>query len=332
MTGFFGLDDNIKYNNKGKKMSEVRFVKIKEVDDGMRLNRWFLKYYPDLPIGALQKLIRTKQIKLDGKRTETSARLETGQELRIPPINLEKKEIRPRELCTKDVEFMQSMVIYKDKDIIVINKPQGLAVQGGTGVGRNLDAMLDALCYEMDEKPKLVHRLDKETSGILVLARTRKSAEILTKAFRDRDISKSYLALIVGGPKKDSGEIKAPLEKEGEKMEVVENGKMAITQFEVLDRVSDKFSFMKLSPITGRTHQLRAHMEYMGTPIVGDDKYYGENRFSSQLLVNKLHLHAYEIDLSEIFDRNIKLIAKLPEYFIVSLNDIGIDFKEPKNA
>lgn len=306
-------------------MSEVKLVKIKDVDDGMRLNRWFLKYYPDLPMAALQKLIRTKQVKLDGKRTETSAKLEAGQELRIPPINLSQKEIKPRELSAKDVDFMQSLVIYKDKDIIAINKPQGLAVQGGTGVGRNVDAMLDALIFDEAEKPKLVHRLDKETSGILVLARNRKAADVLTKAFKEKDISKFYIALVNGGPKKESGEIKAPLEKVGEKMEVTPDGKMAVTRYEVLDRVGDKFSLMKLSPVTGRTHQLRAHMEYMKMPIVGDDKYFGSEKLKTNILGNRLYLHAYEIDLSEVFNRNIKLIAKLPEYFILSLKDLGIN-------
>lgn len=315
-------------------MSEVKLIYVKDVDDGMRLNRWFLKYYPNLPMSRLQKLLRTKQIKVDGKKIETNFKLESGQQIRIPPLDAGESVIeRMKVLSSKDAEYIQSMVIYKDENIIVLNKPSGLAVQGGTNTKKHIDGMLDALIYDAEERPKLVHRIDKETSGILVLARNRKYAEKLTKAFREHTIQKTYLALVVGKPKKEVGEIKAPLEKFGEKSVVVDDGKKAITEYKVLDSVGKKFSLIEAMPVTGRTHQIRAHMEYIETPIVGDDKYFGLERQKFTIFAEKLHLHAYKIDLSCIYNskKKVVIIAKLPEYFINSLNVVGINFKDKKN-
>ena len=186
-------------------MPGVMLVKVKDSDDGMRLNRWFLKYYPQLPLSRLQKLLRTKQIKVDGKKAETSLKLAAGQEVRLPPLDDAVDVVKPRGLSEKDRAFMLSLVIYKDDKIIVLNKPSGLAVQGGTNTSRHVDGMLEALRFDRDENPKLVHRIDKDTSGILVLARDRASAEVLTKAFRERDLHKTYLALVWGVPGKDRG-------------------------------------------------------------------------------------------------------------------------------
>ena len=166
----------------------VELIKVKEQDDGMRLNRWFLRYYPNLPLSRLQKLVRTKQIKVDGKKVEISLKLVKGQEIRIPPME-EKAEIKDKSFVSqRDEAFAKSLVIYKDKNIIVLNKPSGLAVQGGTNTTHHVDALLPALKYEKEETPKLVHRIDKDTSGILVLARDRKNADILTKAFREHNL------------------------------------------------------------------------------------------------------------------------------------------------
>lgn len=308
-------------------MSKVVLVKVKPEDDGIRLNRWFLKYYPQLPLSRLQKLLRTKQIKVDGKRSETSLKLITGQEIRIPPMD-DKPEAKEKGVVSaKDEAFVKSLVIYKDKNVIVLNKPSGLAVQGGTNTDRHIDAMLPALQFEMEEAPKLVHRIDKDTSGILVLARNRKNAELLTKAFREHNMQKTYLALVKGCPKKTEGQIKAPLEKVGEKSLVVEEGKKAITDYEVLDCVGEKFALVKALPLTGRTHQIRAHLEYIGTPIVGDDKYYGDKREKFALIKDKLYLHAYKIDLSGIYN-NLKIKAELPEHFAEALKVLGLECKE----
>lgn len=307
----------------------VELIKVKAVDDDMRLNRWFLKYYPGLGIGRLQKLLRTKQIKVDGKRAETNTRLLMGQEVRVPPLD-DQKEVGEAKsgISPKDAEFMRSMIIYQDENIIALNKPSGIAVQGGTNTTRHIDGLLEALQFDALEKPRLVHRIDKDTSGILLLARNRKYADILTQAFRDHQLPKTYLALVIGCPQKMSGEINAPLEKDGEKSLVSDYGKESITSYKVIDNIGYKFALVEASPLTGRTHQIRAHLEHIGTPIVGDDKYYGDERKRFDILSNKLHLHAYKIDLQCLYNKKLEIKAAIPEYFKQSLDAIGIDFKE----
>lgn len=312
-------------------MAGVELVKVKAIDDGMRLNRWFLKYYPGLGIGRLQKLLRTKQIKVDGARAESGTKLQAGQEVRVPPLDNEAAEnVSVKGVLPRDAAFMQGLVIYKDENIIAINKPSGLAVQGGTNTERHVDGMLEALIYEAEEKPKLVHRIDKDTSGILVLARNRHTADLLTKAFREHSLQKTYLALTAGCPKNPEGEINAALEKAGEKSVISKEGKPAVTTYEVLDNAGDKFALVAASPLTGRTHQIRAHLEYIGCPIIGDDKYFGGERKKFSGISDKLHLHAYKIDLSAIYNKKQVLCAKLPEHFKNSLVFLGIDFKEQK--
>ncbi len=304
-------------------MAGVELIKVKPEDDGMRLNRWFLKYYPQLPLSRLQKLLRTKQIKVDGKRSEAAFKLAAGQEIRIPPLN-EVATVREKgSLTPRDEAFIKSLVIYKDDNIIVLNKPSGLAVQGGTNTLRHIDGMLEALKFEKPEAPRLVHRIDKDTSGILVLARDRKNAELLTAAFKKHDLQKTYLALVKGCPKADAGEIKAPLLKAGEKSQVSAEGKKAVTRYRVLDHAGSKFALIEAEPLTGRTHQIRAHLEYLGTPIVGDDKYYGEKREKFAALKDKLYLHAYKIDLSGIYDK-VRITAALPEHFAEALEVLGL--------
>lgn len=308
----------------------VENVTVREIDDGMRLNRWFLKYYPNITMGRLQKLLRTKQIKVDGARAEASLKLAAGQTVRIPPLkNDEALPEKSKTLLPKEIEFMQSLVIYKDSDIIAINKPSGLAVQGGTNTRFHVDGLLDALIFEKEERPKLVHRIDKDTSGVLLLARNRKSADLLTKAFREHKLQKTYLALVNGCPKQSSGEIRAPLAKVGERMQVSADGQSAKTLYKVLDSVGEKFALVEASPLSGRTHQIRAHLESIGCPIVGDDKYFGgQGRAKCSLFADKLHLHAYKIDLSAIYNKKTVISAPLPVYFNDSLKAAGISFRE----
>lgn len=307
----------------------VELIKVKAEDDGMRLNRWFLKYYPGLSLSRFNKLVRTKQIKVDGGKADSGLKLAVGQEVRVPPLSAEQ---RPPEgekgISNRDEEFIRSLVIYKDDHIIAINKPSGLAVQGGTNTRRHVDGMLEGLRFELTEAPKLVHRIDKDTSGVLVLARSRQSAEVLTKAFRERDLHKTYLALVRGVPKPAAGEIKAPLEKCGEKMEVLSEGKKAVTAYAVLDEVGDKFALVEASPLTGRTHQIRAHLEYIGCPIAGDDKYFGAQRQRFANLADKLFLHAYKIDLSGIYNKKLVITAPLPDHFRQAFDVLGLSFKE----
>lgn len=310
-------------------MPGVEIKKVKAEDDGMRLNRWFMKYYPNLTLGRLQKLLRTKQIKVDGKRAETSLKLAAGSEVRVPPMDEQPETGAKRsEISRRDAEFILSLVIYKDDNIIVLNKPSGLAVQGGTNTSRHVDGMLEALRFELNEKPKLVHRIDKDTSGVLVLARNRTWADRLTKAFREHTLPKTYLALVNSCPKNPAGEIKAPLEKCGEKSLVSPDGKPAATVYKTLDEVGSKFALVEVSPLTGRTHQIRAHMEYIGCPIVGDDKYFGgEKRQKYASIPDKLYLHAYKIDLSALYNKKTVIKAALPEHFKKALAALGIEFK-----
>lgn len=310
-------------------MPGVEIKKVKAEDDGMRLNRWFMKYYPNLTLGRLQKLLRTKQIKVDGKRAETSLKLAAGSEVRVPPMDEQPETGANRsEISRRDAEFILSLVIYKDDNIIVLNKPSGLAVQGGTNTSRHVDGMLEALRFELNEKPKLVHRIDKDTSGVLVLARNRTWADRLTKAFREHTLPKTYLALVNSCPKNPAGEIKAPLEKCGEKSLVSPDGKPAATVYKTLDEVGSKFALVEASPLTGRTHQIRAHMEYIGCPIVGDDKYFGgEKRQKYASIPDKLYLHAYKIDLSALYNKKTVIKAALPEHFKKALAALGIEFR-----
>ncbi len=312
-------------------MPGVTFVKVKPEDDGIRLNRWFLKEYPSLSLGRLQKLLRTRQIKVDGKKAEANFRLAAGQEIRLPPLDNEKAVKDNRVLSRSDMEFIRSLVIFKDENIIILNKPSGISVQGGTNTVRHIDGMLDALMYDLSERPKLVHRIDKDTSGILVLARNRRYAELLTGAFREHALQKTYLALCQGIMPKNRGEIKAPLEKIGEKMQVAGDGKKALTAFEVLDTAGEKFSLIAAQPLTGRTHQIRAHLEYAGCPILGDDKYFGEKRVRPAGLSQKLHLHAYQIDLSSVYRQKMVVKAPLPDYFKEDIKFLGLNFSEGRS-
>lgn len=306
-------------------MSGVALIKVKPADDGMRLNRWFLKYYPGLSLGRFNKLLRTKQIKVDGARAEAGLKLAAGQEIRVPPLENEAAGTDAGGgVSARDAAFVRSLVIYKDADIIVLNKPSGIAVQGGTNTLRHIDGMLDALKYDYDEAPKLVHRIDKDTSGILVLARSRKSAELLTKAFRERDLHKTYLALVNGCPKPERGQIKARLDKCGDKTVVSPEGKPALTDYRVLDNLGEKFALVEAMPQTGRTHQIRVHMEYLGCPIVGDDKYFGRLRQKIDGIANKLYLHAYKIDLSGIYNKKLVISAPLPPHFAAALSTLGL--------
>ena len=309
-------------------MAGVTTVLIKKEDDGIRLNRWFLREYPALSLGRLQKLLRTKQIKVNGKRAEANTRLVAGQELRLPPLDREKAAPEERPLSKADIAFAQSLVIYKDENILVLNKPSGLAVQGGSGISRHLDGMLDALCFELSERPKLVHRIDKDTSGVLVLARNRKYAEILTRAFREHQMGKKYVLLCYGCPPKMQDVIRAPLEKIGEKATVSEQGKVAETAYWVVDAVGTKFALVEAEPLTGRTHQIRAHMEYIGCPLVGDTKYYGAERPKIADLSRKLHLHAFQIDLSAVSSKKTVVKASLPDYFKEDATALGLNLKE----
>ncbi len=287
-------------------MAVVQHLEVAADDADIRLDRWFHRFFPQIGQSQIHKLLRTGQIRVDGKRVEASTRLIPGQSVRIPPLpDAAPKPARPP-VSEKDAAALKKLVLYKDDWVIAIDKPAGLAVQGGTGLDKHLDGMLDSLAFE-GERPKLVHRLDRDTSGVLLLARTRIAAQRLTKSFHDRRARKYYWAVTIGVPKLHQGKIDAKLLKQpgkgtgaarrGERMEVDEDGQYSSTLYQVVDHAM-KAAWVALWPLTGRTHQLRAHMEAIGTPILGDHKYNErDSEISLSEVPQRLHLHARRIIL-----------------------------------
>ncbi|HYC05747.1 MAG TPA: RluA family pseudouridine synthase [Azospirillaceae bacterium] len=328
-------------------MSRVENRTVKADEAEMRLDRWFKRHFPSLSHIQLEKLLRTGQVRVDGGRVKASDRLAAGQVVRVPPLP-EQAPLNPNfvpkpktpVISEKEAAKLRAMVLHRDADVIVINKPAGLAVQGGTGQVKHLDAMLDALTFDAAERPKLVHRLDRDTSGCLVLARNSFAATKLTAAFRTRDARKYYWAATVGVPKPHQGKINAPIGKEpgtgGERMAVNEtDGASAVTLYQVVEQVHKKAAFVALWPLTGRTHQLRVHMELIGTPILGDGKYAGQEAFlaGGAELARQLHLHARRIIIPHPRGGTVDVTAPLPphmaqtwSYFGFSPNDDGDPF------
>ena len=302
---------------------------------GLRLDRWFQRHFPELGHGALQKLLRTGQVRIDGKRAEGKDRVEPGQTIRLPPGVTTAPPPKPREIPTvsdRDAQEIRALVIHKDAEVIVLNKPPGLAVQGGTGTERHVDGMLDALRFGNEERPRLVHRLDKDTSGLLLIARTSLAARRLGDSFRDRETEKLYWAVVVGAPPRSEGAIDLPLAKrpgarDRELMQVDhENGQKALTHFRVLDRAGKRAALLALWPRTGRTHQLRVHMAQLGTPILDDPRYFNiENYQAAEGLGHGLHLHARRIALPLRNGRRLDVSAPLPPHMQQSFDALGFD-------
>lgn len=297
-------------------------MKISADDDGQRLDRYLKKHFPHVPFGQMQKLLRTGQVRVDGKRAKGDARLGAGQELRLPPM-LANAEVAEKTTDAKDRDFIRNLVIYEDEDLIAINKPAGLAVQGGSGIARHVDGMLDHLSGANGVRPRLVHRLDKETSGVLLLARSAEAARRLAAAFSGRDVEKTYWAITAPAPRDDSGRIDAPLAK-GESgpamekmMEDEDTGKAAITDYRVLNRSKDA-ALVAFHPLTGRTHQIRVHASIVGAPLWGDQKYGGEKGKS-------FFLHARELVLEHPKKGgNLRLCAPLPDAFQAQAESLGL--------
>jgi 23S rRNA pseudouridine955/2504/2580 synthase len=292
-------------------------------EDGIRLDRWFRRHYPGLAHGRLEKLLRTGQVRLDGKRAKASDRLAGGQSLRLPPqltgAGLEEKPKAARPQMSG--ESLEQHVLYMDSSVIVLNKPPGLATQGGSGLTRHVDGMLDSLAFEKKQRPRLVHRLDRDTSGVLVVARTVAAAAALAKSLAQRDASKIYWALTRGVPQKKRGTVKAALAKEGvrgrdERMEVsdADDAKFAITDYVVLGQAGEEFAWVAAKPLTGRTHQIRVHLASLGTPIVGDFKYGGNESRGKGAVADKLHLHARTIDIAHPDGGRLRVMAPLPAH------------------
>jgi len=313
-------------------MSRVQTIAVTPDEADLRLDRWFKRRFPELAHGRLEKLLRTGQIRVEGRRARSNTRLEPGQHVRVPPLGDSEAAARPGRpqpaVTERDIRVLQAAVLYKDDDVLAINKPAGLAVQGGTGLDRHLDAMLDALRFEAAERPRLVHRLDRNTSGVLLLARHVRAAAELAEAFRRKDCHKLYWAVVAGVPRQDSGRIDLALAKlpgrAGERMAPDEEGKTAVTEYRVLDRAGKQAAWLELRPLTGRTHQLRAHCAALGTPILGDRKYGGEAAsLRGGEIARRLHLHARSIELARAGGRMLRVTAPPPPYLTVTLAFLG---------
>ncbi|MGI9382884.1 MAG: RluA family pseudouridine synthase [Methyloligellaceae bacterium] len=313
-------------------------VEVKEVDaaeSGMRLDRWFGVHYPAVPHGRLQKLLRTGQVRVDGARAKAGMRLAAGQSIRVPPVGeaAARSARPPSDLSKSDRAFIRGLVIGESADIIALNKPPGLPVQGGTRTERHLDGLLDGLTSGRGERPRLVHRLDKDTSGVLLLARSRQSAASLGRAIKDRAAHKVYWALVVGQPKPAQGEIDAPLVKKGaagqERVRLAGAGapgaKKAMTRYQTIETAGRELTWVALEPVTGRTHQLRAHMAAIGHPIVGDGKYGGADAHPGGEIPRKLHLHARRMAVPEGRGRWFDVTAPLPEHMRATWDILGLD-------
>jgi 23S rRNA pseudouridine955/2504/2580 synthase len=315
-------------------MPEPRTFTVTEDDDGIRLDRWFKRHMPDVSFNLVSRWARTGQLRLNGKKATPGDRIEMGQEIRVPPLDATPaRTARPRrqreELTEDEEQFVRDMVIYQDAHAFVLNKPPGLATQGGTKTTHHLDRLLDGLAGEAG-RPKLVHRLDKDTSGALLVARSARAAGHFAKAFSGRTARKVYWALVVGVPSAEEGVIDMALAKQpgtgGEKMHIdEEHGLPAKTRWRMADRAGNRAAWVELQPLTGRTHQLRAHMAAIGFPIVGDAKYGGPEAFLTGGISRKLHLHARRIRIDAPDGGAIDVTAELPTHFAESLATLGFN-------
>jgi 23S rRNA pseudouridine955/2504/2580 synthase len=319
-------------------MSEARTFTVAEDDDGIRLDRWFRRHMPDASFNIVSRWARTGQLRVDGKRIGPGDRILAGQVIRVPPLDVaaatapstaRPKRERPP-LPPEEEEFVQSLVLHRDRAAIVIDKPPGLATQGGTKTERHLDGLLDGLQFEAEGRPKLVHRLDKDTSGVLLLARSANAAAYFSKAFSSRTARKAYWALVVGVPSIEDGMIELPLAKQpgtgGEKMHVDEKeGQPARTRYRVIERAGNAACWVELQPYTGRTHQLRVHMAAIGHPIVGDGKYGGQDAYLTGGISRKLHLHARRLRIDHPDGHKLDVSAEPPRHFLESVEHLGFD-------
>ena len=307
-----------------------------------RLDRWLRRRAPHLTQGQIEKLIRTGQVRVDGARAKANDRVGPGQVVRLPPLPDAAERPAKGALSAKDQDFIRALVIHRDDDVIVLNKPHGLATQGGTKTTRHVDALLDGLKFERDEKPKLVHRLDRDASGVLVLARHARAAAALGAAFRDRDTEKIYWAIVCGTPKPLAGEIrgwmrKAPGARDADReimqqcVQSDEGAVHAITQYAVLSEAAQRAAWLALRPVTGRTHQLRFHMAEIGHAIVGDPKYKCDRPAPNEL-ARQLLLHARAIRLPHPTRGELSVTAPSPPHMKAAFETLGFDERDGRDA
>jgi 23S rRNA pseudouridine955/2504/2580 synthase len=319
-----------------EKRSKVQNVTVTADEANLRVDRFFEARFPGLSFSHIQRVIRKGEVRVNGKRTEPKNRLEAGQIVRIPPLRFDAPKPRTvrNEADQKTADFLKSITLYEDADVLVLNKPMGLAVQGGSGTTRHLDGMLEVMRDAHGQRPRLVHRLDKDTAGCLLVAKTRFAAAALAKSFRSRSARKIYWALAAGVPKPRQGRISTFLAKEQREDESMmriarhgeEGASHAVTYYAVVETAGPALAWLSLKPVTGRTHQLRAHMAHIGNPIVGDAKYFArENWQLPGGMQNRLHLLARRIAVPHPRDGVIDATAPLPPHMQQSWNLLGLD-------
>ena len=318
----------------------VETIKVRPDETGMRLDRWFRTHYPDVTHGYLQKLLRSGQVRVDSRRVQASERLESGSQIRVPKV-VRQPPKKKRSLVLPsgskaDRDFIESLILFEDDTVLVLNKPFGIAVQGGTGTKRHFDGILAGMTDRFSDRPRLVHRLDRDTTGVLLVAKTRDGAAKLGKIFQTRSAAKTYWALVRGVPRPPQGRIEAALVKaagpDGDRVRKAQPGEQdkamhAATHYSVIDRVGQKAAWVSLKPVTGRQHQLRAHMELIGHPIIGDNKYDGGLDLPVEEIEPKLHLHARRLVLPHPAGGSAKIdvTAPLPDHMLRTWDLLGLD-------
>jgi 23S rRNA pseudouridine955/2504/2580 synthase len=320
----------------------VETIEVGEREAGMRLDRWFRTHFPLVTHGYLQKLLRSGQVRVDSRRVEAKERLEAGAKVRVPKVVRTPREApagdRPAtpSASKADRELIEGMILYEDDDVIVLNKPFGIAVQGGTGTRRHIDGILAGMADRFGDRPRLVHRLDRDTTGVLLVAKHRDAAAKLGRIFQTRSAAKTYWALVKGVPRPPQGKVEAALVKasgpDGDRVRKARPGEQkeamhATTHYSVVDHAGQKASWVSLKPVTGRQHQLRAHMELIGHPIVGDNKYDGGMDLPAENIEPKLHLHARRLIIPHPVSRESKIdvTAPLPPHMLASWDLLGFD-------
>ncbi|MCI0466112.1 MAG: RluA family pseudouridine synthase [Beijerinckiaceae bacterium] len=334
----------------------VQTFEVSEDEEGMRLDRWFKRRMPTLSLSHLNKIVRTGEVRVDGSRVKTATRLAKGQSIRVPPLKLSEPAERKQAVSPADLETLKSLILFEDRDLLVLNKPFGLAVQGGSGTARHIDGMLSAMPNERGDRPVLVHRLDRDTSGVLLAAKNRRAAAELGEIFRSRQARKIYWAVVEGVPRPAQGRISLYLAKgigmddarsarQGEprasleKMRVAKHGteeaRHSVTYYSIVDKAPPRLAWLSLKPITGRTHQLRAHAEAIGHPIIGDPKYGGTAataprrndplRMIPEGVERKLHLLARRLILPHPRGGTLDVTAPLPPHMLRTFDMFGFD-------
>lgn len=319
----------------------VETILVKDVEAGLRLDRWFRLHFPEVGYSYLQKLLRSGQVRVDSRRAQANLRLAAGQQVRVPQVVRSSGAGRPSlnpppGLSKADRNFIERLILFEDEHVLLLDKPFGIAVQGGTGTKRHIDGLLAGMADRFGDRPRLVHRLDRDTTGVLLVAKHRDAAAKLGRIFQTRAAAKTYWALVKGVPRPAQGKVEAALVKaagpDGDRVRKAEPGEQALamhatTHYSVIDRVAHKVAWVSLKPVTGRQHQLRAHMALIGHPIVGDGKYEGDRVLADSGIEPKLHLHARRLVLPHPIagQAMIDVTAPLPPHMRKSWDLLGLD-------